>query len=161
MTDKELRALSRLELLELLLEAIKENDLLKEEIIKLKDENSMAHSIENLSVATGQIETALRYVTGLTATLKNTPGEDMLQNDNAENDKAENDKAESESAENENTENKNEEADNAVHLPDKEIYRRMLCFFAKNDEKLNVFPDDIENDVRTRIKSLIEKRKYN
>ena len=39
MTDKELRKLSRLELLELLLEAGKENNKLKEQIARLTAEN--------------------------------------------------------------------------------------------------------------------------
>ena len=49
MTDKELRKLSRLELLELLLEATKENQRLKEKIEKMKIENRTAQNIENLS----------------------------------------------------------------------------------------------------------------
>ena len=52
MTDKELRKLSRLELLELLLEASKENRKLKEKINRLIAENQTAKNIENLSVVT-------------------------------------------------------------------------------------------------------------
>ena len=134
MTDKELRKLSRLELLELLLEASKENEKLKEKIEKLKVDNKTAQSIENLSVATRQVANALKYADSITSALKTSS-------------------TGSASSSKEGT------VKNAQ--PDREIYKRMLCFFAKNDEKLSVFPDDIENDVRERIKSLLEKRTTN
>ena len=51
MTDKELRKLSRLELLELLLEASNENKKLKEKIVALKADIKTAQNIENLSLA--------------------------------------------------------------------------------------------------------------
>lgn len=131
MTDKELRKLSRLELLELLLEASKENEKLKEKIEKLEVDNKTAQSIENLSVATQQVANALKYADSITSALKTSSigsaSEGTVKN----------------------------------AQPDREIYKRMLCFFAKNDEKLSVFPDDIENDVRERIKSLLEKRTTN
>ena len=133
-TDKELRKLSRLELLELLLEASKENEKLKEKIEKLKVDNKTAQSIENLSVATRQVANALKYADSITSALKTSS-------------------IGSASSSKEGT------VKNAQ--PDREIYKRMLCFFAKNDEKLSVFPADIENDVRERIKSLLEKRTTN
>ena len=140
MTDKELRKLSRLELLELLLEASKENRKLKEQIKRLKIENKTTQNIENLSVITGQVENALRYANNITDTLKTTSGEDSLPEDNVQNNKSE---------------------IRQEPLSDVELYKRMLHFFAKNDDKLSVFPDDIENDVRTRIRSILEKRKSN
>ncbi len=139
MTDKELRRLSRLELLELLLEASKENEKLKEEIEKLKIENKTAQNIENLSVATHKIETALRYANNITDNLKGTSGEYVAERVIKE----------------------KEEPIKAKPLSDKEIYRRILSFFAKNDEKLNVFPSDLENDIRDRIKSILERMKTN
>lgn len=139
MTDKELRKLSRLELLELLLEASKENEKLKEEIEKLKIENKTAQNIENLSVATHKIETALRYANNITDNLKGTSGEYVAERVIKE----------------------KEEPIKAKPLSDKEIYRRILSFFAKNDEKLNVFPSDLENDIRDRIKSILERMKTN
>ena len=140
MTDKELRKLSRLELLELLLEASKENRKLKEQIKRLKIENKTTQNIENLSVITGQVENALRYANNITDTLKTTSGDDSLPEDNVQNNKSE---------------------IRQEPLSDVELYKRMLHFFAKNIDKLSVFPDDIENDVRTRIRSILEKRKSN
>ena len=119
MTDKELRKLSRLELLELLLEASKENKKLKEEI-------------DTLSLVTRQVENALKYANNLTDTLKTSSQDPTL------------------------PDVKSKKQSKADVLTDSEIYKRMLRFFANNDEKLNVFPSDIENDVRARIKKLLE-----
>ena len=135
MTDKELRKLSRLELLELLLEASNENKKLKEKIIMLKAENKSAQNIENLSEVARQVESALKYANSLTDNLKTAV------------------KYESENTSNQEIQTKPDP------MSDKEIYRRMLSFFAKNDDKLNVFPEDIENDVRARIKSILERKK--
>ncbi len=137
MTDKELRKLSRLELLELLLEASKENKKLKEEIESLKAENQTANNIENLSLVTRQVENALKYANNLTDNLKTTSDEPAL------------------SALKQKTASKTEA------LTDKEIYKRILRFFAANDNKLKVFPADIENDVRTRINNLLNSKASN
>lgn len=132
MTDKELRKLSRLELLELLLEASKENKKLKEEIDTLKSEKQAADNIETLSLVTRQVENALKYANNLTDTLKTSSQDPTL------------------------PDVKSKKQSKADVLTDSEIYKRMLRFFANNDEKLNVFPSDIENDVRARIKKLLE-----
>ena len=145
MTDKELRKLSRLELLELLLEASKENKKLKEEIGRLQEDKKTTQNIENLSVITLQVESALKYANSITDTLKTTSGDSTAS------------VADNKSA----AEKSGEAADGQDRLSDVEIYRRMLSFFAKNDDKLSVFPTDIENDVRARIKSILEKRKSN
>ena len=143
MTDKELRKLSRLELLELLLEASKENKKLKEKINALTAENQTAQNIENLSVVTRQVENALRYANSLTDTLKTNSGDVSSSNNNTDSEK------------NAAVQIKSEP------MSDKDIYIRMLSFFSKNDDKLNVFPTDIENIVRARIRSILENRKNN
>ncbi len=145
MTDKELKKLSRLELLELLLQASEENRKLKKQIDRLNVENRTTQNIENLSVITRQVENALEYANSLTDSLKTTSGEAVPSKNNADNTKTKN----------------NETSVRSGSLSDVEIYRRMLYFFANNDDKLNVFPADIENDVRARIKSILEKRKSN
>ncbi len=140
MTDKELRKLSRLELLELLLDASKENKQLKEQIDRLTVENKTARNIENLSVITHQVEKALEYANGITDSLKATSGKADSVNTGIR-----------------------ERKSPAVSgsLPDVEIYRQMLSFFARNDDKLGVFPADLENSVRARIRSILERRKQN
>ena len=146
MTDKELRKLSRLELLELLLEASKENKQLKEKINELQIENKTAQNIENLSVATRQVESALKYANSLTDNLKTSSGDSGMTD-------GENKKGNGQKADKPNTA--------PDPLSDVEIYKRMLSFFARNDDKLGVFPEDIENDVRARIRSILEKRHSN
>ena len=143
MTDKELRKLSRLELLELLLEASRENKKLKEQIEKLKAENKTSENIENLYVITGQVENALRYANNITDTLRPVSGAAAL----ADNIK--------------NTNDINKPYRKAEPMSDVELYKRMLRFFAKNDDKLSVFPADVENDIRARIKSILERKKSN
>lgn len=142
MTDKELRKLSRLELLELLLEASRENKKLKEQIKQLQLEDKTTQNIENLSVITGQMENALKYANNITDTLR--PASKVTTQSDA-------------NAKNNNGTTKTDTKANP--LSDVEIYKRMLLFFANNDDKLMVFPDDIKNDVRARIKSIRERKK--
>lgn len=145
MTDKELRKLSRLELLELLLEVSKENSKLKEQIDRLNDENKTNQNIENLSVMTRHMENSLRYAKSLADSLKMTSDKAVTSDNIVKTDRVgevrTNDKSE--------------------QLSDVEIYKRMLCFFANNDDKLSVFPTDVENSVRARIRSILERRKQN
>ena len=72
MTEKELKKLSRLELLELLLDVSKENELLKERIKKLNAEIATQQKIEQLSTAIQQVEQALEHTSQLSANI-NTP----------------------------------------------------------------------------------------
>ena len=141
MTDKELRKLSRLELLELLLEASNENQKLNEKIEQLTRENKAAQNIENLSVMTRQVENTLRYANSLTEALKNAATEKTSASANI--------KAYSVLKE-------REGISFSEPLSDKEIYQRMLCFFIENDDKLSVFPDDMENAIRDRIRTVLE-----
>ncbi len=134
-TDKELRKLSRLELLELLLEASNENKKLKEKIITLKAESKTAHNIENLSSIVRQVESTLKYANSLTDSL-NTVVKNETENGSVQKIQAK-----------------------SEPMHDRDIYIRMLRFFAQNDDKLSVFPTDLENDVRMRIKSILERKK--
>ena len=146
MTDKELRKLSRLELLELLLEASKENRKLKEKINRLIAENQTAKNIENLSVVTHQVESVLKYANSLTNSLK-SGSVDIVSSYTAL-------KAES-------TPKEEEPASRTEEPNDKEIYLKMMCFFAKNEDKLDVFPDNLETVVRERIRNILERGTLN
>lgn len=66
MTDKELKKLSRLELLELLLTETRENERLREELEKAKRENSIEKSALLLNETAKQLEAALQSVTAMT-----------------------------------------------------------------------------------------------
>ena len=138
MTDKELRKLSRLELLELLLEATKENERLKEKIKKMNDENRTAQKIENLSVATHQVENALKYANTLTDTLKGTSSEAVTTNNKAE---------------------KQYAYDKQSPISDRDLYWRLMGFYSKNQEALGLLPDGIRNDVIFRIREILERIK--
>ena len=133
MTDKELRKLSRLELLELLLEASKENKKLKEQIETLKAENATAQNIRNLSDATLQVENALRYANSLTDNLKGAPHKAVT----ASNEKSERDKNNS--------------------VSDRDIYWRIMGFYSKNSEAVLALPEKLRNDVSDRIQEVLRR----
>ena len=160
MTDRELRKLSRLELLELLLEASKENRKLKEKINRLIAENQTAKNIENLSVVTHQVESVLKYANSLTNSLK-SGSVDIVSSYTAL--KAESapkaEEIETTIEEPEAEIEKSEAKTDATN--DKEIYLKMMCFFAKNEDKLDVFPDELETVVRERIRNILERGTLN
>ncbi len=139
MTDKELRKLSRLELLELLLEASKENRELKETVERLKSENDTAQSIEKLSAVTQQTENSLKYVNSLADLLRDALGKTASVKEKG------------------NIAKETEASAETSSVSDREIYRSLLCFFAENTEKLSVLPSDIENAVRERIRRILER----
>lgn len=61
MTEKELRKLSRLDILELLLEQTKINEQLRLEIAELQGSDKKFNSIENLQKLNSQLSSALAY----------------------------------------------------------------------------------------------------
>lgn len=144
MTDKELRKLSRLELLELLLEVSRENEKLKEKLERIKTENDAAKSIENLSVTTKQVSNVLEYANSLTDVLRKTTQE-VVTAGTKNQDK------------NTKTERTPEEKQTAVS--DRNLYWRIMSFYAKNDKALNILPSDISSDVRNRIQGILKSRK--
>ena len=70
MTNKELKRLSRLELLELLLEVSNENKKLKQEIEKMNREKEVSKSIDYLAEANKQASDVLGYANKLVETIK-------------------------------------------------------------------------------------------
>lgn len=144
MTDKELRKLSRLELLELLLEASRENEKLKEKIAKMKQESNAAKSIENLSATTKQVSTVLEYANNLTDTLRKTTHEVVIAGTKPQRERSSVQKAPEEKQ---------------PVISDRNLYWRIMNVYAKNDEALDVLPDDIRNDIRDRIRGILESRK--
>lgn len=80
-TDKELKKLSRLELLELLLTESRENERLREELEKIKQENTIKKSAEhlnetseNLGEASEKLQEALRQVSSIISGLDRING---------------------------------------------------------------------------------------
>ena len=65
MTDKELKKLSRLELLELLLTESRENERLREELDRVKKENTVEKSAQHLNEMSKQLDSALQKVSSM------------------------------------------------------------------------------------------------
>ncbi len=142
MTEKELRKLSRLELLELLLDASRENEKLKEKIKQMELENRTAHNIEALYDTTCLLETTLASANKLTENLKNKKQVEIPVKANPR------------------------EIVPDKRLPvsirrkpvsDKDLYCRMLHFFSLSRDALQIFPADIARDITTRVDELFVK----
>ena len=142
MTAKELRKLSRLELLELLLESAKENEKLKEKVLHLEAENEAAHSIDNLHDASCRLELTLASASRLTESLRQT-AKDVAAAGNAANAPAEIPSF----------------ATGQQAMSDKTLYCRLLNFFAKNRDMLHILPADLRQDVSVRINQLLGRAK--
>lgn len=125
MTERELKKLSRLELLELLLEASTENQALKERIEKLTVELQMAEGIQQLSETTRQVESALKYANNLTAWMKAVGSGGSA-----------------------------DRALPSPEFPDAELYRHILRFFANNRQQLSALPLELQVIIEERIKAL-------
>ncbi len=65
MTDKELKKLSRLELLELLLAETRENERLRTELEKIKQENTIKKSAQHLNATSENLGAALQQVSSI------------------------------------------------------------------------------------------------
>ena len=138
MTDKELRKLSRLELLEMLLDVSKENENLKDKIAKLNKENEAAKSIENLTVTTNQVNDILRYANKLTESLKGTP--QTID--------------EEKKIEVMPTKTVSRNCDNSA---DRNLYVRIMNYYLKNNSALESLPADMKEDIRNRIEEILKK----
>lgn len=128
MTEKELKKLNRLELLELLLEVSKENQELKGRIDKLNNEIDTAQKLEYLSNAIVQVESALKHADRLTATMKASgynPDQSAV----------------------------NSADEQQPSLLDKEIYRCLLHFYSENNEALSTLPLELQIAVQERVKA--------
>ena len=139
MTDKELRKLSRLELLEMLLDVTKENEKLRKQLDETREENKAASSIENLSAAAVKINSALEYVNSLAVNLQGKKQES----------------AEAEAA----AAITSDEV--VIPVSDLELYAHIIAFFAVNDKALDVLSEDLRFKVEKRITKLLEKRNSN
>lgn len=146
MTDKELRKLSRLELLEMLLEVSKENEKLKKTLEEIKVENRAAKSAESLSATVLQMNTALEYINSLADVLRRTSQEmPTVKADGTES-----------VQKSEVTPPKKQSS-----VSDLKLYCRILAFYAGNSDALDILPKDISIDIRSRIKSILVDKKSN
>lgn len=179
MTDKELKKLSRLELLELLLQVSQENETLKTELEKQKSENSLAKTAGLILDTAAQIEASLQNSTNLVFLLEkivsatNTEEGRMSpadKNEGCNNSDTENNIAESknpdtadntEGSKNDTDNNNDESAINTERIPSKkgsvdvDIYKRLMLFFNRNTDILSSLPDDLHTDIVNRLEEIL------
>jgi len=140
MTEKELKKLKRLEILELLLEQSAINEKLKKELLELKNKNNASELTENLEKMISQMNSALDNVNNIADNLqKMSKDEPGLKN-------IENDKTVPFQQENNTVTNKN-------------LYGRIMYFFWQNDDFLSSLPDELQKDIRTKLRGILNDRK--
>ena len=138
MTDKELKKLNRLELLELLLEVSNENNKLKQEIEKMNSEKEVSKSIDTLSEVSKQASDVLGYANKLVETMKILP----MSSD-------------------EQIGKYVETEENGKKNRDKNLYLRIMNFYVKNEHALNTLSPELKSDITNRIREIKEGRKNN
>ena len=143
MTDKELRRLSRLELLELLLAESRENDKLKEEVEQLKNTNELAKAADNLTKTARQLGEILDNAKGLTDTLGSISSADIVRTDESTPETDIQKKA------------TKPELQQKKNSKDAELYERLMVFFYRNPEALSTLPYDLYFDIMTRMQEII------
>lgn len=153
MTDKELRKLSRLELLELLLKESSENQKLREELNKLKSENKIEKTAERLTETADHLDSSLQNIENYVTLMQS-----MISEKNTES--AKDSEAESETEVIEETETTDTpESDiqkQKKNSEDADIYRRFMQFFYYNRNNLVFLPDDLRKDVTRRLSEIME-----
>lgn len=142
MTDKELRKLSRLELLEVLLEESKENEKLRKALKNSKSEAAMTEGIKKISDMTKQVNEVLEFANSLSINLKEAAKRASLNSLDTYRPEAVGSAAQNSSSQ-------------AAGEADRELYWRILAFYAKNESALNSLPSDIQSDVRFRINKVL------
>ncbi len=148
MTDKELRKLSRLELLELLLKESRENEKLKAELEKQKIENSIEKTTERLEKTANQFNTSFQSLETLVSMMKGFISENKPES--------------SESS----TEYSPEHLEDYLTFKtkkmsaDTDLYKRLMQHFARNTDKLTYLPHELKEDIITRLAELQGKTKF-
>lgn len=162
MTEKDLKKLSRLEILEILLEESKENERLRDEVKKIKEENSTQNSENKLLQLTKQMNDALLNVNKLVCDLQgssNSKGDSTVR------------PVETKPATTVKVVGQNyptppkkgkvpiDEKTWKMVVSDIELYWRIMQFYLKNEELLDSLPSDIQEDIRTRLRGISNARK--
>lgn len=157
MTEKELKKLTRLEILELLLEQTKINEELKQEIEQLNNTQINTESLERLSAQMNFTLSVMGTLVGdLNKFAKN--GADLM-----------------EKAEQVFSSYKKTETDNNSHVDEKnnddfiqkhrsndedeKLYCRIVHFYTHTENAQLPLPADIMRDVRARLRGIIDEKK--
>ncbi len=165
MTDKELRKLSRLELLELLLTESRENDRLKEEVERLKSEKSISQTAEQLEQTVKQLNEILSKTGSVKSEAdlsSDNTAEDTVQAQSEQHGKPDTtQEGKIQSDEIKPDEKSSEDAQPHTDMQkrkkskDAEIYERLIVFFYRNTEAMSLLPYDLYFDIMTRIKEIV------
>ncbi len=142
MTDKELRKLSRLELLELLLKESEENKRLKDELKKIKNEKSIEKTTEQLKETAVQFDASLQNADALVTTLQK-----LVSSENVDYTEDEEKKS--------NYKRKISPVSNGS--VDVDIYRRLMQFYSQDISNLDHLPAKLHIDVAVRLAELLKK----
>lgn len=154
MTEKDLKKLSRLELLEILLEESRENERLRDEITMLKEKNSVQNSESNLIELSRQMQFSLTNANKLVSELQKitkdvtavkqveVKNELQIQTDKQANP----------------TEPKKgtpiDENTKKVIISDWNLYRRIMQHYLRNEASLTILPPDIQKDIKNRLRGI-------
>lgn len=156
MTEKELRKLSRIELLELLLSQIKENEILRQELEKKNNQpgNGLLpeDALAEIARATQQLNSALCFADRVTRQLQN-----MSVNDNGEasvSDGTGQDyaKVPSDGTIGENTTNR--------LVSDRGLYWRIMKCYSNSTELMSGLPVEIQRDIIHRLRDIKNAKQY-
>ena len=159
MTDRELKKLTRLELLELLLEQTKLNEELQRENAELKKQNSSAYNVQLFEKLTAQMDSALEQV-GLLAdkfSSLSRDGETLLENaqHTLEN------LSECGTARKDEAEEKKEPpvVIEKYSVEDENLYCRIIHFYSQRENAGLPLPADMLSDIRARLRGILNERK--
>lgn len=151
MTSKDLKKLSRLEILEILLEESKENERLRAEIDAIKEKNSVRHSENKLYDLTKQMNSTLLNTNKLISDLQKITKEGLAAKSAATS-----------------TVPLPKQDLSAYHIPaqtegkpisDKALYCRIMKYYSQNETAIAFLPADIQNDVRARLRGILNAKK--
>ncbi len=145
MTDKELKKLSRLELLELLLTESRENERLREELERVKKENTVEKSAQHLNETSKQLDSALQKVSSILTV-------SAVKAETAENKQTVETSVTQIRAEQ--TDSQEQKANSVYKSVDYNIYKNLMVFFIKNPYSLAVLPDDLRKEITDRIDNI-------
>lgn len=147
MTDKELKKLSRLELLELLLIESHENQKLKHQLDRIQRDHAMALSVEQLNESSHQLQSALEQVLSLSDSLDKSLAQISESSNRAPSPAAPKEPEEPQPP---------AKAENI----DAAIYKSIISFFIDTPDAIFIFPDHLRQALTNRLKEIREKQNH-
>ncbi len=157
MTDKELKKLSRLELLELLLTESRENERIKEELEKVKQENTVEKSAQHLNKTSDKLESALQKMSSMITELGEVRDKEQIIVTQTVVSEPATVVDEYDEYKEKTDVPKTEVSEKADQNVDFDIYKNLIVFFISNPESLDVLPEDLRQSVIKRIEEIKSK----